>query len=301
MISRSLGLSTVMAMALGTAAPAQGALLVYEGYNGYSDIDDTTLPNSNTTGLNTTIPYAGNLTGNPGIGTGLTLSNLQVSGGALTFSGGTVVAGAQLSLASPYTGTLYGSYLVNLATRGTSSGNGMEFRLANDDSTGGIRFRSNPDSRNGTDTTTALTYGGALASGSQSLLLNTTYLFINRFTNVGSALNATTTGTATSWALTAAQFDLLMAAPDREAYLDAATAGVQVTAKQTVTDVTGGPFVFQSGNRVQFVEVGDAGAFDEFRFAPTLTEVVPVPEPASLGIAAIAGALLLRRQSRRRA
>jgi hypothetical protein len=295
---RAAGLAAVLLL-LGSGG-ARGATLVYEGFNGYSDITATTAPNANTIGLDQATPYAGNSPENLSIATGLTLSNLEVSGGSASFSAGTIVAGAQIDRASPYTGTLYSSYLVQLTSRGSANANGAEVRISNDDATGGNRFRSMADSRTNANTKVlAVSYDGSQADASTEISLDTTYIIIGRFTNVGTALSAATPGVATSWALTAAQFDNFRTAADPEAFLDAAPIGggpTEVTARAADAPVTTGTFSFADGNRMQFVEVGDAGLVDEIRYGTSLADVT-VPEPAALGLIGAAGLLLLRRRS----
>lgn len=289
------------AIGLLSVGSVRASTLVYEGFNGYSSFAAGTTPNSNTIGLNQSIAYAGTAPDSLTVSAGLTLSNLQVSGSSAGFSGGTIVAGAQLTQPAPYVGTLYSSYLINLTGRGTvaNGGNGAELRLSNDDSTGGARFRALADSRNSSINTQVLANGYDTAStdATTAIAASTTYLIISRFQNVGSA---NSTGPGTSWALSAAQFDSFISGGGDDAYLDNATIGTaanQVTAAVTDT-ATSGTYSFAAGNRVQFVEVGDSGRVDELRFGTTLADVTPTPEPGSIALAGGSGLLLLLRRRR---
>jgi hypothetical protein len=287
-----------------SVSTSPAALLVYEGFNGYPSITVGTTPNSNTFGLNQSIAYAGTTPEALSIQSGLTLSNLQVSGSSAGFSGGTIVAGAQLTIASPYVGTLWGSYLINLSTMGGALGNGAEVRLSDNDSTGGVRFRAEADSRNGVtlSNTLSMGYDSTMVDATTSLATGTTYIILSRMTNVGVALSAGTTGVGTLFALTAAQFNAMKAAPDAEAFLDTAAIGTgnsQITARIADTAVTTGTFSFAAGNRMQFVQVADAGQVDEIRYGATLLDVTPVPEPG-IGALLVAGLAGLTGRRRRR-
>lgn len=293
-------------------APAHATLLVYEGFAGYTAgqlVGQN--PNANTIGLNTSVGYY-----DDGVSTtrtlnytlqttGLTFGSLATGGGALAFSAGTNVIGADISIgATAFTGTLWTSYLVNLSARGTAANDGAVIRIGDkpSDSSGG-HFNSWADARPAVASTNVAVSNGTTApttNGTAALSLNTTYIIINSFTAVGSPLSAGTPGVAKLWALTESQYSAFLSAGGDEAALNAAS----VTATATNT-VTSGTFTFSSNDSFALVTVNDAGTYDELRFGSSLADVTPaaVPEPAAT--AAIMGlgcslVLLRRRELRRR-
>lgn len=305
-VSRAARTAAVV-LTFATACSSQATLLVYEGFNGYTAgaLAGQT-PNANTTGLNQTVGYYdGPLlrTANYTLQTtGLTLGSLQTSGGALKFTAGTNVIGADLNIGSAYTGTLWSSYLVNLTATTTSSGNGAVIRIGDTpaDSTTS-HFSSWADSRASTASkNTAVGYGAGATTveSSNELLTNTTYIIINRFTRVGQSISSTA-GVATSWALNAGQFVTFLAVTtDREAWLD--DVGSSFTAKAIHSTTNGGPYAFSSNESIGIVTVGDAGVYDELRFASSLADVTLIPEPATTALmAGIASGVLLAMRRRR--
>ncbi|MDR1279529.1 MAG: PEP-CTERM sorting domain-containing protein [Opitutaceae bacterium] len=306
-MKRILTLCFSLFVVLAGASSVQAGLLVYEGFDGYTPGAglETSTPNENTAGLDTTRAYVdGGTTGNRYTDTvlaeGLTFGSLRTSGGALGFSntdggsGSTNVIGAYLSSdVSGYTGTLWSSYLVNLTFQGTDAvGNGMGIRIGNSPSDSvNDRFNSWADSRAGSKSV-GVGYGPGIGSGEKGtadLELNTTYIIISCFTNAGVTLSASVKGTATIWALTEAQFaDFLATGGD-----ETALASVAVTATATQT-VSSGTRAFTGA--ISFVSVNDVGTIDELRWGSSLesvTPVVPVPEPATVALVLGMGAGLL--------
>ncbi len=297
---------------IATALPARATLLVYEGFNGYTATGtrlDTYKPNANTVGLDTGVTYydgGGARTANYTLdAASLSLGTLQTTGGSLKFISGTNVIGADLNLASAFTGTLWSSHLVRLTTLGTSNGNGAVLRVGTtpSESTNGY-FNSFADSRADSNTANvSIAYGPAGTSqpnnGTAPLATNTTYIIISRFTNVGATLSSGTTGVATLWALTESQFTAFINSGGTEAAL----AGTTVAATATQTIISGN-YAFSSNQAFGLVTVGDAGTYDEIRFGSTLGDVTPtvIPEPAVtaviMGIGC--GLLLLRCRTLRR-
>ncbi|HSI07680.1 MAG TPA: hypothetical protein VK985_03755 [Rariglobus sp.] len=293
-----------------TAVPVRATLLVYEGFNGYTTgaLAGQT-PNNNTVGLDTAVGYyddgvSTTRTLNYSVqNTGLTFGSLTTSGGALSFTAGTNVIGADLGVT--FTGTLWSSYLINLSARGSASNDGALIRigLKPSDSTGG-HFNSWADSRPTTaSTTVSVGYNAttlASTNGTASLSLNTTYIIISSFTNVGTPLSAGTTGVAKLWALTASQYAAFLSAGGDETAL----AGTSVTATATQT-ITSGTFTFSTSDAFALVTVNDAGVVDELRYGSALADVTPTPIPEPAATAAIMGIgcglfFLRRREMRRR-
>ena len=308
-ISRSLPCGPLLSLLL--ASHAGAALLVYEGFTGYTGTLNETAPNANTIGLNQGIAYAGSAGTGPGnfsVVGGLTFGSLPTSGGAVSFNGtpASSVSGAQL--ATSYSGTLYTSYLINLSGRDTTtSGAGFELRLANDDASAGARFRTFSDSRSGTSVVPGVDYQGTDLSGISNssagtqLGLGTTYLVVGSFTRVGSGLTVGAPGIGSMYVFTSSQFEHMMSQADPTAYfnsLDASDVGTnqdQIHAFATET-VTSSTYNMSSGNRMQFVNVKDAGIIDEIRFADSFLSVIP--EPGSVLLAGIGAMALIGRRKR---
>jgi hypothetical protein len=210
---------------------------------------------------------------------------------------------------SSYVGTLWSSYLVNFSSMSTAAtGNGALTRVANDIANSGERFNSYADARisSGSSTTNlGISYNVAnnITVGSTSLSLNTTYIIISKYTDVGSLISAGT-GTGTLYALSLSQFGSFISAGGTEAYLNAATIGTgasNVTGRVSNTNSTTGTYLFQSGAYAEFVNVSDGATFDELRYGSTLTDVVPVPEPGTLALVAtgVLGLFVSRRSWRK--
>lgn len=299
-------LSTLVLTGLATAMPAHATLLVYEGFNGYATgALAGRKPNGNTVGLDSTVGYYddnGNRTSGYTIQSGgLTLGSLQTSGGALAFSSGTNVIGADISQTA-YTGTLWSSYLINFSTINTdTSGSGALVRIGATpaESSTNTHFTSWADSRNGSSNNVAVGYSGTTGTdGNFGLALNVTYIVLSSYTNAGASLSGTTQGKATLWVMTGAQFDSFIAAGGTETALQ--NASVTATATQTVS--AGGPFTFNSNTAFGIVTVNDVGVIDELRFGSALADVTPIaiPEPAATStLAALAVALCVVRRKHR--
>lgn len=279
-----------------TGSSAQAALILYEGFNYTTGALSTKTPNASTIGLNTSVAYQGATVGNYTVtGSSLTFStNFATSGGSISIGSGTGVGAAQMSLASSYTGTLYSSYLVRLASRSTAAaGDGALSRISNDTANTGEHFLNMADSRS-SSTQVAIGYDATTVTAGTSLSLNTTYLMLARFTRVGQATNVTS-GVATVYALTSAQYDSFIAAGGTEAYLDSAvigTGGSQISARGSDSYSSSTALTFATGQYAQFVSVNDSTTFDELRYGSTLADVTPIPEPSSAvlllaGVAAV--------------
>lgn len=293
----ALGVSAFLLAA--SFVPSQAALLVYEGFNYTTGSTlNTITPNASTVGLDKTTAYAGNGASNYTVQSGLTFGSLTTTGGSITSSASvTAVGAAKLSL-NTYVGTLWSSYLVSFSSiSNTAVGNGALTRVSNDTSNNGERFNSYADSRipsGSPSTNLGIAYNAAsnITVGTTSLSLDTTYILISKYTNVGSAINAGT-GTGTLYALSLSQFNSFISAGGTESWLNSASIGTgasDVTGRVSSTNNASSTYLFQSGAYAQFVNVNDGVTFDELRYGSTLTDVVPVPEPGTVGLVT-AGAL----------
>ena len=308
----------IPALALSPIA-GHATLLVYEGFTGYgSTLTGSVKPNANTIGLDTTANYsagASQLSQFTVQSTGLSLGSLLTGGGALsTNSTSTAVATAKLNVAGGgYTGTLWSSYLVSFSSAQVSGTNNFAYMRSGSSSVDGSNehFATHADSRYKTTDSTQIgvSYGAGSSSnvalGGATLATDTTYILISRFTNVGTDLS-TGPGVATTWALTAAQFDAFVSAGQSESYLDSGSIGSTYTAKASVS-ATSGTYEFGAGTGtyISLVESGSSGTtFDELRWGSTLADVTPtmVPEPASFtviaGFLSVGVAALRRRRPR---
>lgn len=292
------------ALAVMSAISSHAALLVYEGfdYTAGSTLNNVK-PNASTVGLNTAANYGGGApSGFVVQGAGLTFGSLQTSGGSVKATGGTATAAVSLSLASSYTGTLWSSYLVNISSFSTGSTDGALIRLSDNTSTTGERFNSYADSRGTVSSNVGVAYNASnnIVVGTSALSLNTTYIILSSYTNVGTniALNG---GTGSLYALSLAQFNSFLAAGATESYLNSTALGTgagNITGRVSGTNSQAGTYSFATGNYTHFVNVGDTTTFDELRYGSTLSDVIPVPEPATIGLAAcglLAGVALRRR------
>jgi hypothetical protein len=292
-------------MILAAPWPLRASLLVYEGfqYSSGATLNSIT-PNAQTVGLSTSTAYAGTGVGGYTVtASSLAFGSLVTSGGAVSFSAATNVAAARLSLAAPFTGTLYTTHLIQLTSRGPATADGFHSRASNDTTTGGQRFFVLADSRQ-SSTNVGTSYAGAVGTHTNAttgLTLGTNYLMIGRFTNVGTSIGIGG-GTATAYALDLAQFNSFMLAGGLESYLDTTaigTAANQITARVSAPNALAGTYGFATGQFVHFVNVNDIGIADEFRYGSALASVIPVPEPTAFGmlLAGLAG-LAYRRFAR---
>jgi uncharacterized protein (TIGR03382 family) len=132
-------------------------------------------------------------------------------------------------------------------------------------------------------------------SGSNELVIDTTYMILSSYSNVG----GTGASTATQWVLTVEQYNNFKAAEFDITNLNARTAGTGAgNIYSKVTDDSGSAFGF-SGNSLYLQLAGnsDLAVYDEIRFATSLLDVVtPIPEPGSLTLAGLSALALLRRR-----
>lgn len=288
---------------------ADAALLVYEGYNGYTPgamgstgPTGNANPNGNTIGLDKAVAYAPTSVSNYTFtDTPMTFGSLPVSGGSLTFNGGTAIIAGELDFTNPAAGsTLWNGYLIRITTRGAGSGDGFHSRVATNTGTGGVHFQSYPDNRGTTTTEAGIRYVDTQQLAGASLTLDVDYFILSSFTNAGTTLSAGTPGVATMYAFNLAQFGNLMAATNREDYLAALSQGTGDTNAtiKVSQSVTSGSQTFTNTQFVHFVSVNMSGSVDEMRWATDLESLLTIPEPgtATLGLLAFASAAFRRKR-----
>ncbi len=332
-------ISNFLALAAGGmlagASAASAGLLVYEpfnygdsGFNFSTTASSNPTPNASTVGLDTTVNWtktnSSTWSYNPaGLAMGTGTVTLSTTGGRLNGDGSNPApsVAARLDQTGSTTGTLWSSMLGKKTGQwngGTSGGPQARIQEAASDthSIDQVRFGMNVETYHNKSATTekrpAVAYGndgaksngGGEANADAQIALDTTYLFIARYTHVGDALSVGTPGVATMWVLTEAQFDAFKTLGGiTEAELDAATTGTlatQVTAK-AVRSQTSGTFTFGDDDFLAIGAFGTSadGQVDEIRYGTEIGNVVPlIPEPASTAGIVLAGAGLLARRRR---
>ncbi|RYD60385.1 MAG: hypothetical protein EOP83_19505, partial [Verrucomicrobiaceae bacterium] len=195
-----------------TVSSASANLVAYQGFDGYAagPLPGQTV-GTNTQGLDTAgiITSAGTgANANAFEAAGLTFSNLITSGGSARYADAT---GRPSYIGFAYTGpavsgTLFTSYLVRFTTAPTN--NGVASLRVNTTATGGgavSYFHAYADGPANAFTGSQYDANNANTPSTQTLAINTDYVVIGRFTNVGSALSVGSPGVATTYVLTAAQ------------------------------------------------------------------------------------------------
>lgn len=283
--------------------PLEAGVLIYEGFN-YNLADNTSIDGAAATGSGLTGNWsASNVTGGGGsassvyIASGLTFGgNYATSNGALLTS--TVYNGgvnnstnATVRLDTTTTGTLWSSYLISWSTISGANGGytlqGIAGSSSPPDNTT-IFFRSQMNSNIlASDRKVGVAYDGtSSSSGNTPLATGTTYLYVSKFTNVGTPLSAGATGVASTWVLTLAQYNALYQANNlTEAGLNAAGA---VTQKVSDAAVTSGTYGFD-GTRYLDIKADapdtnggqTVAVWDEIKYGTDIADVLgAVPEPS---------------------
>lgn len=296
-------------------ASSQASLLLYEGFN-YGVADGTTINGVGSTAsgtqenwaVNNTIAGGGSASSvfkTSGLSFG---SNFTTTSGALlmttSYNGGqNNASAATVKLNVSTTGTLWGSYLVNFTSIGLAS-NGSFLAGIGSSATpadaSAVNFKSAMIS-NAAPTDRKLANGydpASTASTNFQFLTGTTYLFISKYTNVGTALSAGTTGVGTTWALTLAQYETWLAGGATEGTLNA-NSSIRVSDAA----VTSGTFSFDQGGYLTLrADAPDnngsqlVATVDELRFGTALGDVYVVPEPSVALLGLGSGLLAFRRR-----
>lgn len=279
------------ALLLALTLPSQAALLLYEGFTGYTAGTnlENLAANANTTGIALTggATYGNGSSGNQPdtlviTNTGMTFGSLVTSGGAITFGTGTNVASIGTTSTTSGT-TVWGSYLVSMSSTSSSGSDGMEVRLntTSTSSSGDAYFRSGADARGASSAGLGVGYDVNLTAGG-TLTNGTNYIILSKF-NFGPS------GGASVWALNSTQFAAFVAADRDESFLTSSN----VTA--FATDAQTGSFGW-NGAFFEIVNQNVTGTLDEIRFGESLLDVTPIPEPASLSLLGAGSLLFLRRR-----
>lgn len=138
-------------------------------------------------------------------------------------------------------------------------------------------------------------YGGTEAMGTNTFTDGNTYLFVAKFGNIGGpALQL-----GNLWVLSETDFSDIQATPGfagfTESYLDAHNTS------QTLTSATSVGSAFTTSDYVNLVARKTNGTgfnviYDELRYGTQLTDVLPIPEPATLLLLALGSLALIRRK-----
>ena len=289
-----------LAMLASTCA-GSATVLIYEDYD-YALTDGATMNGVATAATGFSGNYATGGSGStPGTSvyatTGLTFgaNYLPVSGGAVRLSaqGGasnSTVLGATISVGGAQTGTLWSSYLVNIASKSDKAGATAQARVSDLQTTGsGNRLNSVADS--GSTLGTAISYDSTVVTASgTTLTVGTTYLMLSQFTNVGTAGG----GTATLWIFNLAGYnDWLSLGGGLAANLGSYDLTSQSDPSTTLADFGAVNDYFQfaiSNTTDTSVSLLQTVVYDELRWGTSLGDVVStVPEPSA--VASVIGGL----------
>lgn len=282
-----------------SAPIGHASLAVYEGFNGYQTGDLTGQSVVNTMGLSGTYGTAGESsaytvwyqTG------GLSFGDVQISGGSAWCIGYNASATVGIASSVAVQGTMWSSYLVKA---GGSDFGGNVLVATSNNASGTLYGRSAASA----GTLPGVTYGesnwnGAL-SGSSRLVKDTTYMVVSKFTNVGTELSASQTGTLQEWILTLDQFQSWEANGLSEGYLAAAATGTgsdQIYAITGVSVSDSGTYTFDSQSSIRLAgEFTNNITFDELRYGTQLSDVIVVPEPTGLALALLGMTVLVGRR-----
>ena len=227
------------------------------------------------------------------IDNGLSLGNMQVSGGSAHiqftagsgFSAGTL--GRSMDNAGASSGDLWMAYLLQFDTARSTIP--LDEALEVRPGAGDIRTKIDENS-----SAIGVRYGSAWSSTVDSAVKDgTTLLFVSKFPDLGASSGSSARG----WGMTASEYDSMMANGGvSEANLDT-YAGIQITKAFSANESMAGNVT------MQLVPIGRNDStpsfyVDELRLGTTVNDVVAIPEPATMGLVALfgGGLVLLRRK-----
>jgi Domain of unknown function (DUF2341)/Concanavalin A-like lectin/glucanases superfamily/Carbohydrate esterase, sialic acid-specific acetylesterase len=275
-------------LSLAALASSVGAsVIASEGFDYPAQADNTPLGGSFTggTGLSGSWQGAGNYRA-----TGLTFSDLKVSGGCVGNTGSQIY---YRPLSVNKTGTLWGSFLFNsvgaVDTTTTLLSYVVSKQANGTDYNGNTCFGVTPkryqgtggDIRIGGNTTTPNTLSNV---GGTAVTQGVTYLILFKVEGLIATGGAAASQTVTSWILSSEQYDHFKSGGLTEAELNAAVQGGGATAVMQKTTLTATQTATFSATDFLTVQSNNAGDYlnDEFRFSDTsLAEVAPIAAPAA--------------------
>lgn len=286
----------IFSMLAGTCA-ANASLLIHESFD-YTLTNDTTMAGVVTSAIGLKGNYA---VGGTGIGgstsvyaaAGLTFGvNFPVSGGAVRLSSSTgttsSILGAAIDLPA-HSGILWNSYLVNFTKKATGNNPTAQARVSDAPVTGS-NTRLNSIADNFSNQATGISYANtATATGGFILAVDTTYLIVSRYTNVGMAGG----GTATSWIFNLEGYDSwLTSGGGLEANLGAHSLASQTSTSTTQVDFGPDDFYQLAVSNAAGSSSAQTVVYDEPRFGTTLEDILPLdstgtdPDPVDVKLVA---------------
>ena len=282
-----LSLAALLSAVVGSRAD----LLVYEGFD-YSLADGAPIHGVDTNAMGLSGSYSTAVSGT-GATALFTQTGLEFgpdfpagSGGALRVSTGVAASNSSVRVSVPLeagspAGTVWNSFLGRVESRVESRNDLALLGRVSEDEAGtaaGRRFINAIDSSANLAPGTG--YGSTQSGGTPNQALNVgeTYLFLSKFTGVGTSLSAGNVGEARQWVLNEAGFAAWVDEGALESQLDA------YAIRMASDSVSSGTIVFADGLFQQFAAFGPsnnniAGIIDEVRWGTSLGSVSVEIEP----------------------
>ncbi len=225
---------------------------------------------------------------------GFTFGNLVTEGRAVNMiaavTKGDPSASRQVAVAPAEGSDLFVSFLYRLNT-GYTDNDGSGIRSADWDfwTCGG---RQDQYYENG-----EITYSGSLKQGNNDINnTGSTYLVVAKFGNIGGFA----VQEANFWAVSESSFDAIQITPGFTEFTEELLTSYS-TSRNTSGPATSVGAAFTTNDYVEMFVLDSSGTgfnviLDELRFGTTLSSVLPIPEPATLGLLLIGSLALLRRR-----